>query len=129
MKRSERDLLRRVIMIWHLPCSKFAFEFGNFAKDCCFGTPHFSVAIVLLLNALMFGERELFSEFTECGKLTPNPEIVGSGVRCSMYILLLFVFVSLLVASFHRQQSGTKELGCSVLMSKRVPIPDAFYSS
>ena len=82
------------------------------------------VATVLLLNASRFGERDLFSKFTKCDKITPNPDIVGSGVRCSMYILLLFVFASLLVATFHRQQSGTKELGCFVLISKHLPITE-----
>lgn len=55
--------------------------------------------------------------WAECYKSTPNADIVGSGVRWSTYVLLLFVFVSLSVASLHRQQSGTKELGCAVLIS------------
>lgn len=57
------------------------------------------------------------SPWAECYKSTPNADIVGSGVRWSTYVLLLFVFVSLSVASLHRQQSGTKELGCAVLIS------------
>lgn len=55
---------------------------------------------------------------TDCYKNRPNPDIVGFGVRYSIYILLLFVFVSLYTASFYRQQSGTKELGCTIVLSK-----------
>jgi hypothetical protein len=79
-----------------------------------------SVLIALIFNAWVLGELELEPERTGCTKSTPNPDIVGSGVRCSMYILLLFVFMSLLVATFHRQGSGTKELGSSVLISKHL---------
>jgi hypothetical protein len=68
----------------------------------------------LIINALGIGSLSR----ADCGNSTPNPDIAGSGVRCSMYILLLFVFVSLAIASFHRQQSGTKELVCTVLISK-----------
>jgi hypothetical protein len=59
----------------------------------------------------------------DCYKNTPNPDIVGSGVRCSVYLSVLFVFASLSVASFHRQQSGTKELGCTILISECSPVP------
>ena len=53
----------------------------------------------------------------ECDNSTPNADIVGSGVRWSIYLVVLFVFVSLSMASLHKQQSGTKELGCAVLIS------------
>jgi hypothetical protein len=53
----------------------------------------------------------------DCYKTPPNPDIVGLGVRYSIYTLLFCLFISLIVASFHRQQSGTKELGCMVLIS------------
>jgi hypothetical protein len=53
-----------------------------------------------------------------CYQNPPNPDIVGFGVRYSIYILLFCIFISLFVGSFHRQQSGTKELGCMVLISR-----------
>jgi hypothetical protein len=53
-----------------------------------------------------------------CFQDPPNADIVGLGVRYSIYILLSCLFISLFVASFHRQQSGTKELGCMILISK-----------
>jgi len=46
-----------------------------------------------------------------------NPDIVGTGVRVSMYILFLVVFLSLFVGSFHSAPSGTKELGTATLIS------------
>jgi hypothetical protein len=46
-----------------------------------------------------------------------NPDIVGSGVRLSMYILFFTVFASLFVGSFHGGLSGTKELGIAILIS------------
>jgi hypothetical protein len=87
-----------------------------------------SVFIALYLNTLMFGQLELWSKRDDCNRFTPNPDIFGSGVRWSMYILLLFVSISLGVATFHRQQSGTKELGCSVLISKYPSIPECILS-
>jgi hypothetical protein len=53
----------------------------------------------------------------DCYKTPPNPDIVGLGVRYSIYALMFCLFISLFVASFHWQQSGTKELGCMVLIS------------
>lgn len=44
-----------------------------------------------------------------------NPDIVGSGVRPSMYLLFLAVFASLFIGSFHSGPSGTKELGIATL--------------
>ena len=46
-----------------------------------------------------------------------NPDIVGSGVRLSMYFLFFTVFASLFVGSFHSGPSGTKELGIATLIS------------
>jgi hypothetical protein len=46
-----------------------------------------------------------------------NPDIVGSGVRLSMYLLFLVVFASLFIGSFHSGPSGTKELGIAILIS------------
>jgi hypothetical protein len=48
---------------------------------------------------------------------TSNPDIVGSGVRLSMYILFFAVFASLFIGSFHGGPSGTKELGVATLIS------------
>jgi hypothetical protein len=59
----------------------------------------------------------------DCYEIPPNPDIVGLGVRCSIYTLLFCLFISLIVASFHRQQSGTKELGCMVLISTQTYTP------
>jgi hypothetical protein len=70
----------------------------------------------------------LHSVFTWCNKTRSpencqetedksNPDIVGSGVRLSMYILLFTVFVSLFIGSFHSGPSGTKELGIATLIS------------
>jgi hypothetical protein len=70
---------------------------------------------VLVPNVAVVVEK---SSRTDCYKSAPNPDIVGSGVRCSIYLLLLFVTISLFIASFHTRQSGTKELGCMVLISK-----------
>ena len=64
------------------------------------------------------------SPSADCYERLPNPDIVGSGVRCSIYLSLLFVFVSLFVATFHTQQSGTKELGCTVLISEHSPVSE-----
>ena len=50
-------------------------------------------------------------------KSSANPDIVGSGVRLSMYILFFTVFASLFVGSFHSGPSGTKELGIATLIS------------
>jgi hypothetical protein len=47
----------------------------------------------------------------------PNPDIVGSGVRLSMYLLFFTVFASLFIGSFHSGPSGTKELGMAALIS------------
>lgn len=47
----------------------------------------------------------------------PNPDIVGTGVRVSMYIILLTTFASLFVGTFHSDPSGTKELGIATLIS------------
>lgn len=46
-----------------------------------------------------------------------NPDVVGTGVRVSMYILFLVVFLSLFAGSFHSGPSGTKELGTAILIS------------
>jgi hypothetical protein len=46
-----------------------------------------------------------------------NPDIVGAGVRLSMYILFFAVFASLFIGSFHSGPSGTKELGVATLIS------------
>lgn len=64
-----------------------------------------------------------FESPLECKGLQdhPNPDIVGSGVRLSMYILLLTVFVSLFIGSFHSGPSGTKELGIATLISTCQP--------
>lgn len=82
---------------------------------------------IVLRNAVVLLEDDLLIR-NDCDKIKPNPDIVGSGVRCSMYILLLFVFVSLLMASFHTQQSGTKELGCSVLISRYLLVSECMIS-
>ena len=68
----------------------------------------------LLMNAVDWRD----TSRAECYPSAPNADIVGSGVRWSIYVLLLFVFLSLFLASFHEQPSGTKELGCTVLISK-----------
>jgi hypothetical protein len=46
-----------------------------------------------------------------------NPDIVGSGVRLSTYILMLTTFASLFIGSFHSGPSGTKEPGIAILIS------------
>jgi hypothetical protein len=46
-----------------------------------------------------------------------NPDIIGMGVRLSTYVLLLGVFASLFIGSFHSGPSGTKELGVATLIS------------
>jgi hypothetical protein len=46
-----------------------------------------------------------------------NPDIAGAGVRISTYVLLLTVFVSLFLGSFHGGPSGTKELGIATFIS------------
>lgn len=78
------------------------------------------VLIGVLFNS-GFASVSSTSSLDYCHKDKPNPDIVGSGVRCIIYILLLFVFLSLFVASFHTKQSGTKELGCTTLISKPLP--------
>jgi hypothetical protein len=50
-----------------------------------------------------------------------NPDIVGSGVRLSVYLLFFAVFASLFLGSFHTGTSGTKELGVATLISTRSP--------
>lgn len=57
------------------------------------------------------------TDVSRCRGESPNADIVGLGVRSSIYILLFSGFISLFIASFHRSPSGTKELGAATLVS------------
>jgi hypothetical protein len=75
------------------------------------------LGLVLAISPLMDEPPPSSQLAADCYKTSPNPDIVGLGVRYSIYALLFCLLISLFVASFHRQQSGTKELGCMVLIS------------
>jgi hypothetical protein len=70
------------------------------------------------------GYQALYHSAEDCEGLQDksNPDIVGSGVRVSMYILFLAVFASLFIGSFHSGPSGTKELGMATLISMYTPV-------
>ena len=96
------------------------YEFGDKPQHLFFSFKTVYATETLVHNAL-WARR---SPSADCNNKLPNPDIVGSGVRCSIYLSLLFVFVSLFVATFHTQQSGTKELGCTVLISEHLPVSE-----
>jgi hypothetical protein len=74
--------------------------------------------VLLIFDVLNFEKTYHCSE--DCGRSEDksNSDIVGSGVRLSMYLLFLTVFASLFTGSFHSGPSGTKELGIATLISR-----------
>lgn len=74
------------------------------------------IGLTLSSGCMMF---QSFQAPLDCKNMAghSNPDIVGSGVRLSMYILLLTVIVSLFAGLFHSGPSGTKELGVATLIS------------
>jgi hypothetical protein len=76
------------------------------------------MCVFLIFDVLNFEKTHHGSE--DCGRSEDksNSDIVGSGVRLSMYLLFLTVFASLFIGSFHSGPSGTKELGIATLISR-----------
>jgi hypothetical protein len=72
--------------------------------------------VFIWMGFLIYGNK---NELDDCKgfESSANPDMVGSGVRLSMYILFFAVFASLFVGSFHSGPSGTKELGIATLIS------------
>ena len=75
--------------------------------------------LYLAISMAVFVQHEDEHQLDNCKgfESSANPDIVGSGVRLSMYFLFFTVFASLFVGSFHNGPSGTKELGIATLIS------------
>ena len=75
--------------------------------------------LYLAISMAVFVQHEDEHQLDNCKgfESSANPDIVGSGVRLSMYFLFFTVFASLFVGSFHSGPSGTKELGIATLIS------------
>ena len=73
----------------------------------------FTAAITFFLEK----QSHLSEDFTLVGD-DFNPDILGSGVRTSTYILLLAMFTSLLFGCFHSGPARTKELGIATMIGE-----------
>jgi hypothetical protein len=82
-----------------------------------FGAPEVARPFVMLLILPVYCMVFHGLQGCKASEYVSNPDIVGSGVRLSMYLLFLVVFASLFIGSFHSGPSGTKELGIAILIS------------